>query len=186
MAEPAPHERDFGVLAEFDDPHQLLDAVRKTRDAGFRSLDAYTPFPVPGLADALHIRDNRVAWMTLAGGLAGAAAGYGLQIFANLDYPLNVGGRPLLAHTAFSMITFELAILCGALAGIVSMFALNRLPRLHHPLFESPNFHLASDSKFFLIIFGNDPKFDAEACRSFLEGLQPRQVEHLGPAEEPQ
>ncbi|TWB69797.1 quinol:cytochrome c oxidoreductase membrane protein [Nitrospirillum amazonense] len=174
----------FGVMAEFDDAEHLVDAVKRARDAGFRRLDAYTPFPVADLTEALGIHDNRVPWLTLAGGIMGAAAGFGLQVWSNLDYPIPVGGRPLVALPATLLITFELTVLGAVLSAILGMLVLNRLPRLHHPVFGVPDFHLASTDKFFLVILGEDARF-GEAAR-FLGDLAPVRVVDVPQTEGPE
>src|SRR5947209_1982525 len=163
-----PRQPLYGVLAEFDRPEALTKAARETRATGFRAFDAFTPFPIEGLAEAIGFSDPRVLLATLAGGVFGAALGYGMQVYVNLDFPLNVGGRPLVASTAFVLITFELLVLFAVLFSIGAMLLLNRLPLLHHPLFSVGDFHLASSDKFFLVIFSNDAKFDPERTRDFL------------------
>ena len=184
MTEPTAASHTFGLMAEFDRAEPLIDAVKRAREDGFRSLDAFTPYPIEALTEALGIRDNRVPWLTLAGGVFGAASGYLLQVFTNLDYPLDIGGRPLLAWQAFLLITFELTVLFAVLFSIVGMLLLNHLPRLHHPLFNVAQFARASSDRFFLVIFSNDPRFDHETTRGFLEGLGAEKVHKVGAAEE--
>lgn len=186
MREPTPLERDFGLLAEFDRPQRLIESVMKARDAGYRRIDAYSPFPIEELKDALQIRDQRVPLLTLAGGIFGGLLGYFMQVYTNLDFPINIGGRPLIAVPAFMLITFELTVLFAVLFSIGGMLALNHLPRLHHPLFDIPGFHLASSDKFFLLIFSTDTQFDREATRGFLESLQPLRVDLVGHTEQPE
>ncbi|MCS0493993.1 DUF3341 domain-containing protein [Ancylobacter sp. MQZ15Z-1] len=173
LREPTPHTPVFGLMAEFSRPETLVDAIASARKAGFRRMDAYSPFPVEGAQQALGFEDNRVPWLTLAGGVFGAALGYGMQVYTNAAYPIDIGGRPLFATPAFMLITFELMVLFAVIFSIGGMLALNRLPRLHHPVFDIEAFHLASSDKFFLVIFGDDPKFDDGATRRFLEGLEP-------------
>ncbi|KGM35763.1 membrane protein [Inquilinus limosus MP06] len=170
-------------MAEFRTPEHLLEAAKQARKAGFRRIDATSPFPVEGLAEVLGFRDNRVPLLTLAGGAFGALLGYGMQVFTNHDFPLDVGGRPLVAPPAFTLITFELMVLFAVLAGITGMLALNRLPRLNHPLFEVETFRLDSPDAFFLIVFADDPRFDR--ARRFLEELDPVRVDAVPPGEEP-
>lgn len=186
MLEPTPREEVFGLLAEFGEAERLSVGVEKARDAGYRKMDAYSPFPVDGVAEALGFRDRRVPLLTLAGGIFGAALGYGMQVYTNLDFPINIGGRPLVAPPAFMLITFELMVLFAVLFSIFGMLALNHLPRLNHPLFGVKDFHLASSDKFFLVIFGNDAQFDKERTRDFLEGLDPIRVETVMHSEEPE
>ncbi len=177
MAEPV-----LGLLAEFGKADALLDAVRRARAEGYRRIDAFSPFPVEGMAEALKLeRDHRIGWLAVAGGAFGIAATLGLQVFVNWDYPVEVGGRPLIALPAFFVVDFELMILFAVTFAILGMFLLNRLPKLHHPLFGTPRFSLASDDRFFLYIEAADPKFDPEATRTFLGGLGPATVETVRP-----
>lgn len=170
-------KRPFGVLAEFGDPEALLAAVRRAREAGCRRMDAFTPFPVEGLAEELGLRDTAVPAVVFVGGLIGAATGYLLQVGLNvLDYPINVGGRPLHSVPMFLVVTFELTILAAALAAVLGMLALNRLPMPYHPVFNVPGFALASTDRFFLLIEAADPLFDPVRARRFLEGLGPKGV----------
>lgn len=167
----------YGLLAEFADVDALLRAAESARAAGYRRLDAYTPFPVEGLSEALGMRHTRLPWIVLGGGVVGALAGYGLQYWVSaIEYPLNVGGRPLHSWPAFIPVTFELTILVAALAAVLGMLALNGLPMPHHPLFGVEAFSLASRDRFFLCIEARDPRFDAERTRSFLESLSPAGV----------
>jgi hypothetical protein len=186
MREPGAHTEAFGLLAEFDQPERLIESVRQARAAGFRRMDAYAPFMVEGLSEALGFQDNRVPWLTLGGGIFGALLGYGMQVYTNLDYPIEIGGRPLLAPQAFMLITFELMVLFAVLFSIGGMLLLNHLPRLHHPLFGVDAFHLASSDKFFLVVFSTDPKFHQERTRTFLEGLDPVRIELVEHTEEPE
>jgi len=185
MREPEPGAEPFGLLAEFSRPEQLVEAVRRARRAGFRAIDAYSPFPVEALGEALDCHDNRVAWLTFGGGVFGAAVGYLTQVYANVAYPIDIGGRPLLPWQAFMLITFELTVLFAVLFSIGGMLALNHLPRLHHPVFDVPAFHLASDSKFFLVILANDPKFDPEDTHDFLARLHPARIDTIHHTEQP-
>ncbi|HEY6980329.1 DUF3341 domain-containing protein [Reyranella sp.] len=186
MAEPAPGAGLFGMLAEFDRPERLIEAVEKARQAGFRRLDAHTPFPIEGLAERLGFADQRVPLFTLLGGIVGAAVGYGMQVYTNHAFPIDIGNRPLVAPPAFMLITFELTVLFAVLFAIGSMLALNRLPRLHHPLFDLDEFHLASSNKFFLLVLGNDPLFEEERTRAFLETLTPTRISPVEHTEVPE
>jgi hypothetical protein len=177
MREPAATSPIFGLMAEFDKPERLLEAVKQTRTAHYRTMDAYSPFPIEGLAEAMGFKDRRVPMLTLIGGIAGAAIGFGMQVYANLSFPIDIGNRPLVAVPAFMMITFELAVLGAVLLSIGGMFVLNHLPRLHHPVFDVESFHLASSDKFFLVIFSSDKKFDADETRAFLSSLKPRRID---------
>ena len=171
----------LGLLAEFGTADALLAAVKRAREAGYRCIDAFSPYPVEGMAEMLGIRDRRIGWLSLAGGLFGIAATLGLQVFVNLDYPIEVGGRPLIALPAFFVVDFEIMILFAVLFPIVGMLAINRLPKLHHPLFGTPRFSLASDDRFFLYIEAADPKFDPDRTRSFLGMLGPWTIAAVRP-----
>jgi hypothetical protein len=177
MHEPATTSPVFGLMAEFDRPEGLLEAVKRTRTAHYRTIDAYSPFPIEGLAEMLGFSDRRVPILTLVGGIAGAAIGFGMQVYTNLAFPIDIGNRPLVAVPAFMLITFELAVLGAVLLTIGGMFVLNHLPRLHHPVFDVESFHLASADKFFLVIFSTDKKFDVEDTRTFLSSLKPRRID---------
>ena len=168
----------YGLMAEFRDPGAVTAAARRAYEEGYRKMDAYTPYPIEELATALGWRARgRLPRLVLAGGLAGAAAGYSLQYYASvIAYPVNVGGRPLHSWPSFIPITFETAILGAALTAVLGMLALNGLPRPYHPVFNAPNFALASSDRFFLCIEAADPRFDLEGTRRFLEGLDPTEV----------
>ncbi|HSO06355.1 MAG TPA: DUF3341 domain-containing protein [Pelomicrobium sp.] len=171
-----------GTIAMFDSAQALLAAARACREAGYRHIDAFTPFPVEGLAETLGAHDGRMPWLILIGTLVGGAIGYGVQWYsAVIDYPLNVGGRPPHSWPAFMLITFELAVLGGAVAGFFGMLALNGLPRLHHPVFEARCFELATRDRFFLLIEAGDPLYDASGARALLERQRPRAIEELPP-----
>jgi hypothetical protein len=171
----------LGLLAEFGKADTLLAAVRKARGAGYRRLDAFSPYPVEGMAEALAIGDHRIGWLSFGGGVFGIAVTLGLQLFVNFDYPIEVGGRPLIALPAFFVVDFELMILFAVLFPVIGMLVLNRLPRLHHPLFGTARFSLASDDRFFLYILATDPRFDPEATRGFLGGLGAWTIEAVRP-----
>lgn len=172
-----PRERTYGLLAEFATVPELIEAARAAREAGYARIDAYTPFPVHGLTEALGFRHTRLPWLVLAGGLAGMIGGYALQYWASaVEYPLNVGGRPLHSWPAFVVPTFECTVLGAALAAVLGMLALNGLPQPYHPVFNDPRFAFASRDRFFLCIEARDPKYDARETRRFLEALKPREV----------
>jgi hypothetical protein len=172
----------YGLMAEFDSAGDLLDAARRAYEAGYRRLDAYSPFPVHGLAEAIGFRRTRLPYLVLLGGLVGGLGGYYLQYWVSvIDYPLNVGGRPLHSWPAFIPVTFELIILVAALAAVLGMLALNGLPMPYHPVFNVPAFELATRNRFFLCIEATDPKFDVEETRRFLESLKPHGVYEVEP-----
>jgi len=171
----------YGLMAEFHDTGAIVAAARKAHEAGYRKMDAFTPFPLEELSEALgwHTR-GRLPKMVLAGGLLGAAAGYFLQYYAAvIAYPVNVGGRPLHSWPSFIPITFEVGVLGAAITAVLGMLALNGLPRPHHPVFNAPNFALASTDRFFLCIEASDPRFDLEGTKRFLESLDPSEVSEI-------
>lgn len=170
----------YGLIAEFDDPDTLLRATEKAHESGYRTMDAYSPFPVHGLAEAMGVRKTAVSFITLVGGLTGAATGFGMQYFAHvIHYPYDIGGKPLNSWPSFMPITFELTILFAAFAALGSMLALNGLPRPHHPIFNAKRFERASSDGFFLCIERTDAQYDTEQTRSFLEGLGPVEVSEV-------
>lgn len=171
------NENVYGLMAEFGGDKEILAATRSAYDHGYRKMDAFAPFPVDGLAEALGRRRTSVPVIVLAGGACGCLGGYLLQWFASVvSYPLNIGGRPLNSWPMFIPITFELTILSAALAAIIGMLALNKLPLPYHPLFNVPEFERASSDKFFLCIEADDPKFDLKETRRFLEMLKPQSI----------
>ena len=186
MREPKPTPGVYGVLAEFDRPEALVEAAKRTRDAGYTRIEGFSPFPIEEMPDALGLKDNRVPFACLGGAIAGGLGGYLLQVYTNIDFPLNVGGRPLIAPQAFALITFELTVLGAVLAAVLTMLLLNKLPRLNHPIFEAKRFHLASTDKFFLVIQANDPRFDEAEVTRFLKKLKPIGIEAPPFTEEPE
>jgi hypothetical protein len=168
-------KRDFGIyglLAEFDCPEDLLRAAERAHAEGFRKMDAYTPFPIHGLSEAVGFHQTRLPLIVLIGGIIGAVGGFFMQYFTfEHYYPMNIGGRPHNSWPQFVIITFELTILCAGLAAVLGMLALNGLPQPYHPLFNAPNFELASRTHFFLAIEAIDTKFDPVQTRSFLQSL---------------
>ena len=173
--------RVHGAIAEFSSAAALVEAVRRTRAAGYRRLDAYTPFPVEELTEALALPTSRIPWFMLAGGLAGVVAGLGMQYFANLyAYPMNIGGRPLNAWPAFVPATFELIIFFAVMSGLLGLVVTLRLPAIYHPVFNHPDFRRASQDAFFLCIESSDPQFEPKKTVFFLRtlgGTEPRTVE---------
>jgi hypothetical protein len=170
----------YGLLAEFADPEALLEAVRRARAAGYRKMDAYTPFPVEHLAEELGFHHTALPLIVLIGGLIGCGGGFLLQYWISaVDYPLNIGGRPLNSWPAFIPVTFELTILCAALFAVLGMLGLNGLPMPYHSLFNSPRFALASRNRFFLCIEAADRQFNREATAKFLSELKPAGVSEV-------
>ena len=167
----------YGLMAEFDSAQQLLDAAHKVRAAGYVRADAYSPFPIHGLAEALGFREHIIPKLVLAGGIAGALGGYGLEYWTQaIAYPLNIGGRPYFSWVSFIPPAFETTILFAAFTAALSMLALNGLPQPYHPVFNAARFNRASQDAFFLAIEAGDPKFDLQRTRDFLNGLHPREV----------
>jgi Protein of unknown function (DUF3341) len=167
----------YGVMAEFDDPTSLVAATERAHQEGYRCMDAYSPFPIEELHDALGSRHTRLPLVVLIGGMTGCIGGYLLQYWSSaVAYPLNIGGKPLHSWPAFIPVTFECTILVAALSAVLGMLALNGLPQPYHPVFNVPRFALASRNRFFLCIESKDPRFDIEATRRFLETLNPREV----------
>src|SRR5580658_5547361 len=161
---PKPKPPLYGVVAEFDAAETLVAAARKTVDGGYRNLEAYSPFPIEGLDEALGFHRSRVPLITLIGGIVGGIGGFFMQWFAAvIHYPTNIGGRPLNSWPAFIPVTFELTILCAAIATVLGMLGLNGLPMPYHPLFNVPSFERASRDRFFLCIESTDPKFERDA-----------------------
>jgi hypothetical protein len=167
----------YGLMAEFETPHALVDAARRAHHEGYRKLDAYSPVPIEELHDALHMHDERLPKMVMIGGILGGLGGYSLQYWAaTMAYPMNVGGRPLHSWPTFIPVTFETTILAAALTAVLGMLALNGLPQPFHPVFNVPRFALASRNRFFLCIESRDPKFNLDTTRKFLETLGAREV----------
>jgi Protein of unknown function (DUF3341) len=164
----------YGLIAEFDNVNDAVIAARRTYAAGYRKLDAYSPFPVEELSEAIGFHKNGVALICLIGGLLGGTAAFTLQWWINtISYPVNIGGRPLNSWPSFIIVTFEMTILFSGLSAVFGMLALNGLPMPYHPVFNVPRFELASKDRFFLIVFSSDKNYDAIRTRQFLKGLNP-------------
>lgn len=177
MAEPL-----LGLLGEFGTGDALLKATREAKQAGYRVIDAFSPYPVEGMAELIgDKKDQRVGWLAVIGGAFGIGSALAVQVYDNLNYPVEVGGRPVIALPAFFVVDFELMILCAVLFCVIGMLAMNHLPRLNHPLFGTPRFSLASDNRFFLYIEAADPLFDPEKTRGFLGSLGAWTVEDVRP-----
>jgi hypothetical protein len=166
-----------GLMAEFEKPEEVLEATRKARQAGYRDMDAYTPYPVEGLAAELGMPRTRVPFVILVAGLVGAAAGFFMQYWSMaIDYPFDVGGRPLNSWPVFLPITFEIMVLVASFAALLGMLFLNGLPQPYHPVFKVDRFVEAGSYRFFLCIEATDPQFDRERTREFLAGLVAKDV----------
>lgn len=170
------------LMAEFASADALLDAARRARAAGYRHPEAYSPFPVEGLAEALGCERTWVPFFTFLGALAGGTGGFFMQWYsAVVDFPINVAGRPLNSWPMFMPVTFELAVLGGAFAAVLAFLIGSGLPRLRHPLFASRNFDLATRNRFFLCLRSDDPAFEPAQTRRWLEGLHPLACVEVAP-----
>jgi hypothetical protein len=159
----------YGLMAEFTTPRALVAALKSVRAQGFTKIDAFTPFPIEEVIEALDPPKSKVPAIVLGGGLVGGLAGYGLQWWINLvDYPLNIGGRPFHSWVAFIPPTFETTVLFAGLSAVIGMLVVNGLPRPHHPVFNVPRFQFASRDRYFLVVEAGDPKFDAKVVRDLL------------------
>src|SRR3954467_13730955 len=167
----------YGLLAEFEQPAEIVAAAVAAREAGYRGMDAYTPFPVEGLSEAIGFHRTRLPLIIFIGGLLGCVGGFALQYWcAKVNYPINVGGRPLNSWPMFVPVTFEVTILSAAFAAVIGLFALNGLPMPYHPVFNVPQFALASRNRFFLCVEASDPRFDREATARWRGELGRREV----------
>lgn len=167
----------YGIMAEFDTPTQLVDAARQVRDAGYTKTDAFSPFPLHEIDEALGIKRSILPFLVFGGGIAGLLSGIGLEVFVHvIDYPIIVGGRPHLSIPSFIPPAYELTILLAAFTAVFGMILLNGLPQPYHPVFNVPRFALATREKFFLLIETKDPKFDYEETKSFMQNLNPQEV----------
>lgn len=172
-----PRSRLYGLMAEFDEPTALVHAARRTHDEGYRRIDAYSPFPIEELTDAIGFHHTRLPLIVLIGGIVGCIGGFALCYWVStIVYPLNIGGRPLNSWPAFIPVTFECTILLAALAAVFGMLALNGLPEPYHPVFNVPSFEQASRNKFFLCIEAADLQFEEAKTREFLKDLGAREV----------
>jgi hypothetical protein len=166
-----------GLMGEFGSPEALLAAAKKTREAGYKHVDAYTPFPIDGLAHAIGFRWTAVPLITLIGGIGGGLSGFGLEYWCSaISYPINVAGRPLNSWPAFIPVTFELTVLGASIFAVVGMIALNKLPQPYHPVFNVERFIGASTDRFFLVIEARDPKFDLTGTARFLQEISAQHV----------
>jgi hypothetical protein len=170
----------YGMMAEFDTPVALVEAAKRTYQAGYKKIDTYTPFPIEGLAEEIGFHRDEVPLVVLIGGIVGGLTGYLMQYWMSaVDYPLNIGGKPYHSWPAFIVITFEMTILFAGISAVFGMLALNGLPMPYHPVFNVPRFTRASRDRFFLVVFSSDVKYDPAATRQFLESLDPRSVSEV-------
>jgi hypothetical protein len=172
----------FGLLAEFDTPNQLVEAARRTHQAGYRQIDTFSPFPIEEAWEAIGHHDKRLSAIVLGGGIVGLLTGLGLQEWVHqVAYPINIAGKPLNSWPQFIPVIFELTILFAALSAVLGMIILNGLPEPYHPAFNVPRFEHASRDKFFLLVESTDPKFDRSQTLDFLKGLNPSEVNEVEP-----
>ena len=172
----------YGLMAEFDDPTSLIAAAKRTREAGYRVYDAFSPYPIHELFDAMHCEDRRVPLFVLLGGIAGGLTGFGLQAWVSaIAYPLNVAGKPYISWPMFIPVTFELTILFASITAVLSWIVLSGLPLPYHPVFNVERFTRASQDKFFLLIESTDPKFDRSGTLDLLKGLKPSEINEVEP-----
>lgn len=172
----------YGILAEFASEKDLLSAAEQVRDEGYKATDAFSAYPIHGLLEALGKKESRIPWFILACGLTGFFTAWGLQGFTSvIDYPWNVGGRPLFSWPAFLPIVFELTVLLSAFGAVFGMIGFNGLPLPYHPIFNVEAFKSASKDGFFIAIEATDPKFDRAKTAQFLKGLKARGVYEVEP-----
>ncbi len=172
----------YGIAGWFETPAELYHACEALRDAGYQRFDAHTPFPVHGLEKAMGLRPTRFPWLVLCGGLTGLTFALALAYFTQvIDYPLNISGKQSWSYQAYIPVFFELTILFSGLTCFFGLWAVNGLPRFHHPTVNHPSFHRATDDAFFVSVEAEDPRFDRAETRSMLEGLGAREVEELAP-----
>jgi hypothetical protein len=170
----------YGVMAEFDTPSALVRATEAAVAKGYKKLDAYSPFPIEELSDALHLHRNKLPLLVLGGGICGGTLGYLLQYFITvIYYPINIAGRPLHSWPSYIIITFELTILLASITAVFGLFALCGFPAPYHPVFNVPRFALASNDRFFLCIESTDPLFDRAKTSEFLSSLEPKEVSEV-------
>ena len=167
----------YGLMAEFETPTDVVAAARRVHEEGYRRIDAFSPYPIEELSEAIGVHSTKMPMIVLIGGIVGLIAGYLMQYYTHvIDYPLNVGGKPFHSWPQFIPITFETTVLGAALSAVFGMLALNGLPEPYHPVFNTPNFALASRDRFFLLVEARDPKFERDETAAFLRTLGAREV----------
>lgn len=172
--------KPYGLMAEFDTPADLMHAAAKVRDAGFRSWDVYTPYPVHGMDKAMGLKNSKVGWFSFIGGVTGYSTGMLMIWYMNkFDYAIPIGGKPMFSPMSAFPPSYELTILLGAFGTLFGMLFLNRLPRWYNPLLKVPRFALASHDKFFLVIESADPRFRDQETRKLLESLGGKRIEQV-------
>jgi hypothetical protein len=167
----------YGVMGQFDRPSTLVAAAREAYEAGYRQINGYSPFPIEELTEAIGFKRTTLPLIVLAGGIIGGVGGFLMQYWMEVvDYPINVGGKPFNSWPAFIPITFECTVLVAAFSAVLGMLALNKLPQPYHPVFNAPNFALATRDSFFLVIEAKDPKFNHDEVVQFMKSVEAREV----------
>ncbi len=167
----------YGIMGEFNNPSDLVAAARHTYEAGYRRINGYSPYPIEELSEAIGFTRTSLPLIVLIGGILGGLGGFFMQYWMEvIDYPLNVGGKPYNSWPAFIPITFECTVLVAAFAAVLGMLVLNKLPQPYHPVFNAPNFALATRDRFFLVIEANDPRFVHDETKQFLQTVGARNV----------
>jgi hypothetical protein len=167
----------YGVMAEFEGPNELVSAARQTYEAGYRRINGYSPYPIEELSEAIGFTHSRLPLIVFIGGLVGGIGGFLMQYYIEvMNYPINVGGRPYNSWPAFIPITFECTVLVAAFSAVLGMLILNKLPQPYHPVFNAPNFALATRDRFFLVVEANDPKYDHDRVVEQLKELNALEV----------
>jgi hypothetical protein len=167
----------YGIMGEFNSPSDLVAAARRTYEAGYRRINGYSPYPIEELSEAIGFTRTSLPLIVLIGGILGGLGGFFMQYWMEvIDYPLNVGGKPYNSWPAFIPITFECSVLVAAFAAVLGMLVLNKLPQPYHPVFNAPNFALATRDRFFLVIEANDPRFSHDETTQFLNTVGARNV----------
>jgi hypothetical protein len=171
-------DKVYGVIGEFDDPHELVHAGRKIREMGYTKLDAMTPFPVHGIDEAIGVPYSKLGWIVVCIGLCGTATALGLIYYCGaINDKFVIGGKPLFDVTFSIPVTFELTVLFSSFAAVIGMLALNGLPRLYHPSVNYRNAHRATDDRFLLVIEADDPRFDPQKSAEHLRSVGAETVE---------
>jgi len=185
---PPPHRaklKPSRLLAQYDTPAEVLHAAETLRDAGYKSFEAHSPFPVHGMDTAMGLPDSKLGWIVLLCGLTGVSSAWLLMYWTNgIDYPLIVGGKPPGALPSMVPIMFELTVLLSAFGAVFGMFGLNRLPQHHDPIFYSDRFAAFSNDKFFISVESVDPKFNVDTTCKLLEKTKPQTIEVIETSDE--
>jgi len=170
----------YGVLAEFRNPKELVDAAKKINQNGYKKFDTFSPFPIHGIDKAMNLPKSKLGWIVISHGLVGLIGSFAMIYFMMVaDYPLNISGKTLLNIPAWIPVIFELTVLLSAFGAVFGMFFLNGLPKFNHPLFNSENFKKATDDGFFVCIESDDPQFDTEKIQTLLKDAGGTNIEEI-------